>query len=61
MNSISPKASSVVVSRGIPVDLTLHDFLSKRFRHIGRQTWKSRSPADIGNQAFIYETTVRKE
>ncbi|MEO7425243.1 MAG: pseudouridine synthase [Fibrobacteria bacterium] len=42
MNSISPKASSIVVPRGIPADVTLLDFLSGRFPHIGAETWKSR-------------------
>lgn len=42
MNSISPRASTVFVPHGIPVDITLLDFLSERFPHIGAETWKSR-------------------
>src|SRR5438105_553571 len=42
VNSISPRASSVIVPRGTSVDLTLLDFLSKRFPHIGQETWSSR-------------------
>ncbi|MDB5049712.1 MAG: pseudouridine synthase, RluA family [Fibrobacteres bacterium] len=42
MNSISPRASTVFVPCGIPVDSTLLDFLSERFPHIGAETWESR-------------------
>lgn len=42
MNSISPRASSVFVPRGISEDLTLLGFLSGRFPHIGAETWNSR-------------------
>ena len=42
MSSISPRASSVVVPRGIPADITVLAFLSGRFPHIGAETWKSR-------------------
>ncbi|MEO6098641.1 MAG: pseudouridine synthase [Fibrobacteria bacterium] len=42
MNSISPRASSVFVPLGTPVDITLLDFLSGRFPHIGAETWRSR-------------------
>jgi tRNA pseudouridine32 synthase/23S rRNA pseudouridine746 synthase len=42
MNSISPRASSVFVPSGIPSDITLLDFLSGRFPHIGTETWNSR-------------------
>ncbi len=34
--------SSVVVPRGIPADISLFEFLSARFPHIGAETWKSR-------------------
>lgn len=42
MSSISPRASSVFVPRGIPPDVTLLDFLSGRFPHIGAEAWKCR-------------------
>jgi tRNA pseudouridine32 synthase / 23S rRNA pseudouridine746 synthase len=42
VNSISPRASSVFAPRGIPADITVLDFLSGRFPHIGAETWKSR-------------------
>lgn len=42
MNSISPRASSVFVPRGISEDLTLLGFLSGRFPHIGTETWENR-------------------
>jgi tRNA pseudouridine32 synthase / 23S rRNA pseudouridine746 synthase len=42
VNSISPRASSVFVPCGIPVDITLLDFLSGRFPRIGAETWKNR-------------------
>ena len=42
MNSISPRASSVTVPRGISVDITAIDFLSERFPHIGAETWERR-------------------
>ncbi len=42
VNSISPRASSIVVPRGVSADLTLLDFLCGRFPHIGAETWTSR-------------------
>lgn len=42
VNSIAPRASSIIVPRGIPVTLTVLDFLSQRFPHIGTETWKRR-------------------
>ncbi len=42
MNSISPRASSIIVPGGIPVDITLLAFLSERFPHIAAETWTRR-------------------
>lgn len=42
MSNISPRASSIIVPRGIAIDITLLDFLSERFPHIGTETWKNR-------------------
>ncbi len=39
---IAPRASSVLVPRGIPVELTVLDFLSDRFPKLGAETWKRR-------------------
>lgn len=59
MNSISPRASSVIVPRGIPADFTVLDFLSGRFPHIGVETWKRRIGEgnvrfDDGTAAFAF-------
>jgi tRNA pseudouridine32 synthase / 23S rRNA pseudouridine746 synthase len=42
VNSISPRASSVFVPRGLSADVTLLDFLSERFPNIGSEAWKGR-------------------
>lgn len=42
--------------RGIPVDVTLLDFLSERFPHIGAETWKTR--IEEGNVRFIDGTAA---
>lgn len=39
---IAPRASSVVVPLGIPVDLSVLDFLSDRFPNLGPETWRKR-------------------
>jgi tRNA pseudouridine32 synthase/23S rRNA pseudouridine746 synthase len=42
VNSISPRASSVFVPRETSVAITVLDFLTERFPHIGAETWNSR-------------------
>ena len=42
VNSISPRTSSVFVPHGISIGITLLEFLTERFPHIGTETWKSR-------------------
>jgi tRNA pseudouridine32 synthase/23S rRNA pseudouridine746 synthase len=42
VNSIAPRASSVIVPPGISSDLTVLEFLSGRFPRIGLETWEKR-------------------
>jgi tRNA pseudouridine32 synthase/23S rRNA pseudouridine746 synthase len=42
VNSISPRASSILVPQGSQAYGTVLDFLSGRFPHVGEETWKIR-------------------